>query len=164
MATRNCKCHGTSGMCVLKTCAGLLPSLKEVGTTLKFLYKLSHKGRVDSSNTLKPINKNRPVDLSDMLIYLTDSVDYCKRNKSFGSQGTLGRVCSIPLPGAKTASGGHCAKLCSSCGYKATHSFRFKKVRCSCKFRWCCQVDCETCKQKQHVLVCSNKTRMKRPQ
>ncbi len=157
MAKRSCKCHGASGMCMLKTCAGVLPTLKEIGTTLKFLHTLSHKGRVDNNKVLKPGKENRPVNLSDMLIHLTDSTDYCTKNKSYGSQGTLGRVCQVPLQSAKKASMGHCNKLCFSCGYTTKCAFRHKKVRCNCKFRWCCLVDCQTCKQKQGVVVCANK-------
>eukprot|EP00794_Sanderia_malayensis_P007307 gene7307-8124_t len=128
MVKRTCKCHGASGMCMLKTCAGILPSLNEIGTTLKFLYTLSHKGRVDKNKVLKPGNEDRPVNLADMLIHLTDSTDYCKKNKSYGSLGTLGRTCQAPLKsGTKEASPGHCNTLCHKCGYTTKYTLRRKR-------------------------------------
>lgn len=155
MAQRNCKCHGKSGTCALKTCSGRLPTLREVGTTLKYLYKLAYKGSIDRNGMLKTARDN--VDLADMLVYLSDSPDYCKKNQTHGSEGTLGRVCRVPYREGTRGSKGHCNELCYSCGYTIKYQVRSRKVRCNCKFRWCCEVKCQTCYEEEDVLVCHSK-------
>ena len=153
MARRQCRCQGTSGNCIMKTCNGRLPTLREVGTTIKYLYKLAYKGIYNKRDELKPIMSN--TDLADMLVYLSDSPDYCKRDKTYNSFGTRGRVCRVPHRNSTRASKGHCEKLCYSCGYTIKYEVRPKKVRCNCKFRWCCEVKCDTCYEKEDVLVCN---------
>ena len=155
MAKRKCQCHGTSGMCILKTCVGRLPTLREVATTIKYLYKLAYKGSVDENGILTPVENT--VNLADMLVYLSESPDYCKRNKSYNSQGTLGRVCRVPYRSSTRGSKGHCKELCFNCGYTIKYEIRPKKVRCNCRFRWCCEVKCDTCHEDEDVLVCHNR-------
>ncbi|XP_065058880.1 protein Wnt-8-like [Rhopilema esculentum] len=154
MAKRFCRCHGTSGMCSLKTCAGHLPTLKQVGTTIRYLYKLAYKGKVVKNFMLRPTVSRNAVDLTDVLVYLSESPDYCKVNQSHGSQGTIGRACRIPVRDSTRGSKGHCNELCYSCGFSIRYEVRPKKVRCNCKFRWCCEVRCETCRYDEDVLVC----------
>ena len=155
MAKRKCKCFGASGMCILKSCAGALPTLREVATTIRYLYKLAYKGVITENGFLKPIKNT--IDLADMLVYLSDSPDYCQRNKSYGSQGTLGRVCRIPHRGSTRGSRDHCKELCYSCGYTIKYELRPKKVKCNCRFRWCCEVVCDTCHEAEDVLVCKKR-------
>lgn len=155
MAKRRCRCHGTSGMCALQTCAGSLPTLKDVGTTLRYLYELAHKGVVHKHKELRLSGKVDAIELGDVLVYLSKSPDYCKRNTSYGLQGTLGRVCRVPHRGSTRGSmKGHCNTLCFSCGYTIKYEVKPRKVRCNCKFKWCCHVKCERCLQGEDVLVC----------
>lgn len=84
-----CKCHGVSGSCNIKTCWRALPSLVEVGQRLLQKY-----------TTAKEVSKN-VIDIKtfggkrnpppDQLIYFTKSPDYCTKDISLGSFGTVGR-------------------------------------------------------------------------
>lgn len=68
------------------------------------------------------------------LVYLDESLDYCK----LGNDKVAGKQCNATSIGKDS-----CQNLCCGRGY-------FKKMRkieekCSCKFVWCCKVECATC-------------------
>ncbi len=69
------------------------------------------------------------------LIYVTKSPDYCRRDRSSGSLGTIGRTCNA----STTAHGGGCSSLCCGRGYVT--SLREHVERCNCKYIWCCTVN-----------------------
>ena len=153
-----CKCNGMSGACLRKTCFNSLPKLKDVGHTLKLLYRLAHKARVDDDNKIQILEKQErklPVTPTDLLLYSENSPNYCFRNLSSGSQGTAGRACRI-VGGTSRADQDHCPDLCTACGYEVKMTSRKKRDRC-CKstFEWCCAVKCKECKRSYKVYVCS---------
>ena len=105
------------------------------------------------------------------LIYVTKSPDYCRRDRSSGSLGTVGRTCNA----STAAHGGGCSSLCCGRGYVT--SLREQVERCHCKYIWCCtvisekfshrhylskltdlfflnQVECQTCRRKVEVHTC----------
>ena len=69
------------------------------------------------------------------LIYVTKSPDYCRRDRSSGSLGTVGRTCNA----STAAHGGSCNSLCCGRGYVTSH--REQVERCYCKYIWCCTVN-----------------------
>ncbi|XP_065565913.1 protein Wnt-4a-like isoform X2 [Artemia franciscana] len=146
-----CKCHGVSGSCEMKTCWRAMPSFREIGETLKEKFdgatevepRISGPRRkllVPRSISYKP-----PTD-SD-LIYLERSPDYCEYDVRIGSLGTHGRPCN---KSSKAIDG--CDLLCCNRGYRI--SLERQTERCMCKFHWCCHVQCKTCIRDVEVYTC----------
>lgn len=91
----------------------------------------------------RPHRKPRPRDL----VYLENSPNYCEKEKSVGSLGTVGRECN------RTSSDiDGCDLLCCGRGYN-THQY-MRTWQCNCKFHWCCYVNCDTCREKTENYVC----------
>ena len=81
------------------------------------------------------------------LIYSEESPDYCTADRITGSLGTQGRVCNATSPGVDG-----CELLCCGRGYE-THTTK-TRVNCHCRFKWCCEVTCQTCTVKKHINTC----------
>lgn len=143
-----CKCHGLSGSCTLKTCWLKMPTFSEVGNRLKD--KFDGASKVIASNdgkrfmpegsTIKPPNK------SD-LVYTEDSPDFCSANPKVGSLGTQGRECNATSQGEDG-----CDLLC--CNRSFVTRTVSEPVTCRCKFEWCCNVTCDTCMDKRDINTC----------
>uniref|UniRef100_A0AAR5PB22 Protein Wnt n=1 Tax=Dendroctonus ponderosae TaxID=77166 RepID=A0AAR5PB22_DENPD len=159
-----CKCHGVSGSCTMKTCWRTLPSFRQIGDALmdKFYRarsvaavpqtqsarnvhmrkaKRQHlvltKGKMPSKRTPKKVD----------LVFLQISPNYCERDVTSGSLGTVGRSCNITSRGTDG-----CDLMCCGRGYN-THQF-VKTSQCRCKFHWCCRVECETCSEISEEYSC----------
>ncbi|OWF55275.1 protein Wnt-6-like isoform X1 [Mizuhopecten yessoensis] len=143
-----CKCHGLSGSCTLKTCWLKMPIFRQVGLALKEKFDGAikvigtndGKGVQPEEDTIKPQN-------SLDLIYSENSPNFCKRNRKHGSLGTRGRMCDPSSMGV-----GGCDLLCCHRGYeKETVHVR---ENCKCRFIWCCDVICETCESTKDIYRC----------
>ncbi|KAL9913069.1 protein Wnt-2 [Glossina fuscipes] len=151
----DCKCHGVSGSCVMKTCWKSLPAFRVVGDVLMKKYlKAKIVQAVKGKNGLKLIvsKKNRAVKANNYpkrmdLIYLQASPNYCERNLLVGVQGTQGRICNRTLRGLQS-----CDLLCCGRGYN-THQIR-RTNQCRCEFKWCCQVQCDVCEENYEEFSC----------
>jgi len=107
-----CKCHGVSGSCTMKTCWKTLPAFRQIGDSLMRKYsraravkavevssRPSRRGKnlqlvlrfKDSKHHL--LEKKRTPRRSD-LVFLQDSPNYCERDHATGSMGTVGRHCN----------------------------------------------------------------------
>ncbi|KAG8000774.1 Protein Wnt-6 [Nibea albiflora] len=77
-----CKCHGLSGSCTLRTCWKKMPHFREVGDRL--LERFNGASKVMGGNdgkTLIPVGQNiKPPDKQD-LIYSDESPDFCLANR-----------------------------------------------------------------------------------
>ncbi|XP_071795183.1 protein Wnt-7b-like isoform X2 [Asterias amurensis] len=144
-----CKCHGVSGSCTSKVCWNTMPKLNEIGkivferyTESKFMVYSRKRRR------LRP-SKDQPKKPSNLeLVYLQRAMDYCEPNKKHGSVGTHGRLCnktSLEEDG--------CPLLCCGRGYQTM--VRTSKGNCNCRFEWCCEVVCETCKKSEELHICN---------
>ncbi|CAH0776576.1 unnamed protein product [Bemisia tabaci] len=143
-----CKCHGLSGSCTVRSCWRRLPAFRAVGRSLR--------GRFEAASRVIPSNDGRhfiaaagpsPGPGRGDLIYSEESPDFCKPNRVSGSLGTQGRPCNA------TASGpGSCQSLCCARGFD-TRLVRQKR-RCDCKFLWCCRVSCNTCITPRYLHTC----------
>ncbi|KAF8767779.1 Protein Wnt-7a like protein [Argiope bruennichi] len=151
-----CKCHGVSGSCTMKTCWKTLPPFGQIGDYLMKAYRVSkkvvpHWGPVSSRTPLhlklrKSKRKNRKPRPRD-LVYLESSPNYCESDPTRGSLGTVGRECnrsSSDIDG--------CDLLCCGRGYN-THQY-IRTWQCNCKFHWCCYVNCDVCKERTENYVC----------
>ncbi|CAL1538993.1 unnamed protein product [Lymnaea stagnalis] len=143
-----CKCHGVSGSCALKTCWQQLPSFREIGDRLRDRYDGATEIRFNKRGT-KLVRKNKRYNkpTKEDLIYLDESPNYCIANPETGSLGTAGRICNRQSQGMDG-----CNLMCCGRGY---NTFKQKLTeRCNCKFYWCCYVKCKTCERVVDVNTC----------
>ncbi|CAJ0572342.1 unnamed protein product, partial [Mesorhabditis spiculigera] len=138
---RECKCHGISGSCEIKTCWDALPSFREIGATIKDKFDGAtavqivmegDKPRIQGKN-----NQYRRHTNAD-LVFTSDSPDYCLPNPSLGILGTKGRECNATSYGTDG-----CELLCCGRGYE--REVKVVQEKCNCKFVYCCKVVCEQC-------------------
>ena len=145
-----CKCHGVSGSCEMKTCWKALPKFRAVGDLLKRKFDEATEvkpHKLTSRWILKPLNNQFKPHTERDLVYLEASPDFCDNNKETGSMGTVHRLCnesSLAIDG--------CDLMCCGRGYNSTT--KVVKERCHCKFFWCCYVKCEECTRQYEEHRC----------
>lgn len=151
-----CKCHGMSGSCTIKTCWMRLPYFRKVGDILKDRFDGASRvlpgndGGIDNEdnnnggrrgkkrNKLEPADPNHKKPDKRDLVYFEESPSFCDKDESVGFSGTFGRECNATSIGIDG-----CDLMCCSRGYKSeTYTVR---ERCSCTFHWCCEVKCKIC-------------------
>ena len=143
-----CKCHGVSGSCSMKTCWLKLPSFREVGDYLKEKYDAAIEVRYESrQNQLRARHKRYSKPTKEDLVYIEDSPNYCAANSRYGLLGTRGRQCNKNSHGPDG-----CRIMCCGRGYYIQKSI--KEEKCKCKFQWCCSVKCETCITQVETYIC----------
>lgn len=143
-----CKCHGVSGSCSMKTCWLKLPSFREVGDYLKDKYDGAIEVRYESKQQqLRARHKRFSKPTKEDLIYIEDSPNYCSYNPKAGLLGTSGRQCNKNSNGPDG-----CRIMCCGRGYYIQKSI--KEEKCKCKFQWCCSVKCETCITEVETYIC----------
>ncbi|XP_039199914.1 protein Wnt-16 isoform X1 [Crotalus tigris] len=145
----NCRCHGVSGSCALKTCWRTMSSFAKVGSFLKEKYENS----IQISDSLRrkirrkeKSQRNTPIHKEDLL-YINRSPNYCMEDRKLGVSGTQGRECNRTSAGLDG-----CNLLCCGRGYN-TQVVRHVE-RCECKFVWCCYVRCRRCETVTDVHTC----------
>ncbi|XP_064459806.1 protein Wnt-4-like [Ornithodoros turicata] len=146
--TRQCKCHGVSGSCELKTCWKELRPFRDVGHILKEKFDSATEVQVSRppGTHLRPlIVPVSPLSYTNGLQYLKSSPDFCEANASLGFLGTSGRRC---YPDSVDG----CQMLCCGRGYD-TRTERLVE-RCACKFVWCCEVRCKSCIKDVSISTC----------
>ncbi|XP_070187215.1 protein Wnt-10a-like [Littorina saxatilis] len=146
---KQCKCHGMSGSCELKTCWKATPEFRKVGKLLKKKFDDATKVQLDVTNSahgrIFKRNGKRPRRME--LLYFERSPNFCDPNPMVDSPGTTGRLCN------KTSTGvDNCETLCCGRGYNTLKVKRSE--RCHCKFYWCCYVECKVCTYNEWVTVC----------
>uniref|UniRef100_A0A3B5BEK1 Protein Wnt n=1 Tax=Stegastes partitus TaxID=144197 RepID=A0A3B5BEK1_9TELE len=120
-----CKCHGVSGSCTLRTCWMAMSDFRKTGDYLRRKYNGAIEVTMNQDGTgFAVANKAFRKATKNDLVYFENSPDYC-------SLGTAGRVCN------KTSRGTDgCEVMCCGRGYDTT---RVKQItKCECKFKWCC--------------------------
>lgn len=146
--TKECKCHGMSGTCTIKTCWRRLPTFRNVGKSLKDKFDgasriyqgnsgRSHRSRRRKYNLI-PANPNHKHPVPRDLVYFEESPSFCAKDASIGFKGTAGRECNDTSIGVDG-----CDLMCCGRGYKSESYIA--RERCSCTFHWCCKVHCEIC-------------------
>ncbi|XP_048873963.1 protein Wnt-4a-like [Brienomyrus brachyistius] len=145
-----CKCHGVSGSCEVKTCWKAMPQFRKVGNILKEKFDGAtevEQRKVGTSRVLVPRNPQFKPHTDEDLVYLDPSPDFCDRDARSGVLGTAGRLCNRT---SKAIDG--CELMC--CG----RGFRTEQVevvdRCSCRFHWCCYVRCKQCRRTAETHAC----------
>ncbi|KAK3912646.1 Protein Wnt-11b-2 [Frankliniella fusca] len=149
-----CKCHGVSGSCNIKTCWRALPRLGDIGLRLQRRFaaavEVVPRGRHGGAGRrLVPAPAPAPGPAptrtvtpraysQDDLIFLAASPDYCLPDPRTGSRGTRGRACNASSTGTDG-----CDSMCCGRGHRTVAVQRVE--RCHCKYYWCCYVKCSTC-------------------
>ena len=99
----NCKCHGVSGSCTLKTCWMTLPRFRLIGEQLMQRYSRAKQvvpiraRRALQAVGLRLKRSKRPDQIKPRrrdLVYLDKSPSYCDFDPHTGFPGTRGRVCN----------------------------------------------------------------------
>ncbi|XP_028841946.1 protein Wnt-2 [Denticeps clupeoides] len=143
-----CKCHGVSGSCSVRTCWTAMADFRQVGGHLRKKYNAAVQVVMNQYGTGfsgAPLRFNRPT--KNDLVYFEDSPDYCIRDHESGSAGTAGRVCSRTSRAADS-----CEVMCCGRGYDTSRVSR--STKCECKFHWCCAVHCQDCHEEVDVHTC----------
>ncbi|KAL5015300.1 hypothetical protein ScPMuIL_009570 [Solemya velum] len=143
-----CKCHGVSGACNLRTCWSAMQQFRKVGDHLKRKYNGATQVMINQEGSgLIVANKNHKRPTRSDLVYFEASPDYCVRDLEIGSMGTADRQCN------KTSMGTDgCDIMCCGRGYITTTVTNIEQ--CECKFFWCCYVKCSECKKTVEVQKC----------
>lgn len=147
---RECKCHGVTGSCNLKTCWRQLQPLDVIGSKLKLKYRNALRVQFVNNKLQEEVkNKVSSTRMDKKLVYLEASPDYCKRNNIRGSPGMLGRTCS-----SDDVTTNRCKSLCHACSLKSITVEHYKQIKCRCQFVWCCSVKCDLCTRKFSETTC----------
>lgn len=150
-----CKCHGVSGSCAMKTCWTTLPPFRQIGDHLVKKYKkgklvvpmVGGRNRRPVYLTLKRSRRSHTKPRRSEIVYLQKSPNYCDYDESVGSLGTVGRKCNRTSTGTDG-----CDLMCCGRGYN-THQYT-KTWQCNCKFHWCCYVHCNKCSERTEEYAC----------
>uniref|UniRef100_A0A8C2Y9B8 Protein Wnt n=1 Tax=Coturnix japonica TaxID=93934 RepID=A0A8C2Y9B8_COTJA len=145
----DCRCHGVSGSCAVKTCWKTMSSFEKIGRFLKDKYENSIQVSDKMKKKLRRKEKSQrkiPIQKEDLL-YVNKSPNYCVEDQKLGIPGTQGRECNRTSDGPDG-----CNLLCCGRGYN-THVVRHVE-RCECKFVWCCYVRCRRCETMTDVHTC----------
>ncbi|XP_051651500.1 protein Wnt-16 [Manacus candei] len=145
----DCRCHGVSGSCAVKTCWKTMSSFEKIGRFLKDKYENSIQISDRLKKKLRRKEKSQrkvPIGKEDLL-YVNKSPNYCVEDQKLGIPGTQGRECNRTSQGPDG-----CNLLCCGRGYN-THVVRHVE-RCECKFVWCCYVRCRRCETMTDVHTC----------
>ncbi|XP_033228365.1 protein Wnt-11b-1-like [Belonocnema kinseyi] len=134
--TLECKCHGVSGSCSVRTCWRGLGSSGPTVAGARLLRRYASAMEV----TPRTGGRLPPLYHLDNLLYTTKSPDYCLPDKMKGSLGTIGRQCN-----GSSAGYDGCEYLCCGRG----HVTKSQEIieRCECKYISCCYVKCKTCRR-----------------
>ncbi|XP_068596069.1 protein Wnt-2 [Brachionichthys hirsutus] len=147
-----CKCHGVSGSCSVRTCWLAMADFRRTGDHLRRRYNGAVQVAVNQDGTgftVAHVHSNQPS--KNDLVYFEDSPDYCVQDHDSGSMGTGGRVCNRTSRGVDG-----CEVMCCGRGYDTSRVSRTAK--CECKFHWCCAVRCRDCRTQVDVHTCKDVT------
>ncbi|CAH1782952.1 unnamed protein product [Owenia fusiformis] len=120
-----CRCHGVSGSCAIKTCWKVMPTFSEVGALLKDKYEKSVEIAPRAKRKLRRRERQRRrVPIKDTeIVHIAASPNYCRANSKNGILGTKGRECNKRSRGADS-----CNLLCCGRGYNTETIFNKSHV------------------------------------
>lgn len=98
MTKTQCRCHGASGACVIKTCWRSLAPFAKIGDKLKKAYgetavQVSKRKR----KRLRPVDKSKEKRSlkSRSLVFISRSPDFCVAHPKLGIFGVKGKYCAV---------------------------------------------------------------------
>lgn len=163
--TTECKCHGLSGSCSMKTCWVTLPRFRAVGDRLTTRYRRARRVEpIHGQRAMRPVflrlrrrssRRSSPADKKPVrrhLVYLDVSPNYCELDPTVGSLGTRGRSCNRTVAETGSVTSHGCESMCCGRGYDTRVYTR--RWQCGCTFHWCCKVECESCSERIEEYTC----------
>lgn len=177
---QECKCHGMSGSCTVKTCWMRLPNFRVVGDNLKD--RFDGASRVMVSNSDRARVNNNAITSNSASNSVHQHRDGLGRRQRYNFQlkpynpehkppGQKDLVYVEPSPpfceknpklGILGTYGRQCNDtsigvdgcdlMCCGRGHKTQEVTVIE--RCSCTFHWCCEVKCQLCRTKKTVHTC----------
>uniref|UniRef100_A0AAU7EBU1 Protein Wnt n=1 Tax=Terebratalia transversa TaxID=34513 RepID=A0AAU7EBU1_TERTR len=152
-----CKCHGVSGACTIRTCWYTMKPFRDVGNYLRQKYNGAIQVMVNQAGTKLIVAQRtfKKATRRDM-VYFESSPNYCIYDPTTGSLGTAGRECNRTSKGTNG-----CELMCCGRGYNTVN---VRKVfKCECKFQWCCFVNCQWCEKRVDIHTCNGPNPTKPP-
>ena len=138
-----------SGTCTMRTCWRRLSSFRKVGSYLKDRYNSAVQVMpTNDGDSLVPKEDSISPPTNLDLYYSDSSPDFCQKNLQEGSLGTSGRQCDIETSGNPNS----CDQLCCGRGYRK--EVKIVKYNCNCRFQYCCDIKCDSCKKSVQVYEC----------
>ncbi|MGH0149546.1 UNVERIFIED_CONTAM: hypothetical protein FKN15_024299 [Acipenser sinensis] len=93
-----CKCHGVSGSCTLRTCWLAMSDFRKTGDFLWKKYSGAIQVTMNQDGTgFTVANKNFRKPTKNDLVYFENSPDYCLMDKAAGSLGTAGGAIQVTM-------------------------------------------------------------------
>lgn len=164
ISVKQCRCHGLSTSCAIRTCWSRTSAADILGARLKQSYDSAvqvadFSDEHITENRIQPTNINarrtrlyavssqrvRPLEL----VYLDSSPDYCLPT-DYGP-GIVNRECEISTNSTSTNSS--CDYLCCGRGY--FNNTVVTTERCRCQAVWCCDVLCDECSHSETIYKCN---------
>lgn len=146
-----CKCHGVSGSCEVKTCWRAMSPFRHIASILKEKFnaavEVEEKLLNNARRELIPKIRGVPTPTETDLVYLVASPDFCEPDSKTGSLGTHMRSCNRTSTGMDG-----CELMCCGRGFYTKRTIVTE--RCHCKFHWCCSVRCQTCQIEKEEHFC----------
>lgn len=176
---QECKCHGMSGSCTVKTCWMRLPNFRMVGDNLKDRFDGASRVMVSNSDRVRNNNAITSNSASNSVHHHRDGLARRHRyniqlkpyNPEHKPPGLKDLVYVEPSPpfceknpklGILGTHGRLCNEtsigvdgcdlMCCGRGYK-TEEMQYVE-RCACTFHWCCEVKCQVCRTKKTIHTC----------
>ncbi|XP_057300798.1 protein Wnt-4-like [Hydractinia symbiolongicarpus] len=141
-----CGCRGNTGSCPIKTCYQSIDYFPVMAKEIRKRYDEASRVAIDKkTGALTPTNRIDEIVPEQELIYSDNSLKKCSTKKARTDMRY--RRCSLD-PNAKD----YCKKMCCDGKHKPTEIV--VAVQCSCKFVYCCRVDCQWCNHKKMVQIC----------
>lgn len=145
----SCRCHGFSGSCSAQTCWEELPTIYEIGDTMKQMYDRAVKVTFienELSYYSEELGRYKFPTTSDM-VYIDESPRYCASNSNYTKQRQcMPRSALTSSEFNKTDMDKYfppCESFCCNGDYQAY--YKTEVTSCNCTFVWCCEVQCATC-------------------
>ncbi|XP_075986295.1 protein Wnt-7b-like isoform X2 [Anticarsia gemmatalis] len=155
LVRRECKCHGVSGSCAVRTCWRALPQFRAAAAALRDKYERSkHVALAPAARRLVVARRHKHAPALQRaprkadLVHLEPSPSYCEPDPAAGSLGTHQRHCNRTSRGEDG-----CESLCCGRGYSTVR--RVVETKCRCRFHWCCRVTCDTCVARTELNICN---------
>ncbi|XP_028163748.1 protein Wnt-7b-like [Ostrinia furnacalis] len=161
MVRRECKCHGVSGSCAVRTCWRALPPFAAVGAALRDKLRRAkhvvaeeydlrglHARAVALRHPRLVVRRTGKPPRKSELVFLAKSPQYCEPDAAAAAPGTHGRHCNRTSKGEDG-----CDLLCCGRGYSTVTLVR--EAKCRCQFHWCCSVSCDSCVTRTDTHVCN---------
>ncbi|XP_063833984.1 protein Wnt-7b [Ostrinia nubilalis] len=161
MVRRECKCHGVSGSCAVRTCWRALPPFPAVGAALRDKLRRAkhvvaeeydlrglHARAVALRHPRLVVRRTGKPPRKSELVFLAKSPQYCEPDAAAAAPGTHGRHCNRTSKGEDG-----CDLLCCGRGYSTVTLVR--EAKCRCQFHWCCSVSCHSCVTRTDTHVCN---------